>query len=152
MSLLQHIKLTTSARTQMAFAALMWSSVGLGLFVAGWRWAHCGSLPARPWLVGAAVLTGMAKGWFVLRRSAVSILARIRARGDGRSLLGVLSARTWLLILAMMATGRALRAWVLPLGWAGLLYVWVGVALLTGSLFLWRAALVRSHEPAAQVE
>ena len=137
--LTERLKPAAPARIHLIAAALLWSVVGLGLGLAGWRWAHSALLPARPWLLATALATGFLKGWLVLRRSAKSIVERIRARGDGKCLGGFLSVRTWLFVLAMMATGRVLRYWVLPLGWAGLLYLWVGSALLTGSLFIWQA-------------
>ncbi len=87
--------------------------------------------------MGAALLTGALKGLFVLRRSADAIVSRIRTRGDGKCLGGFLSPKTWLFVLSMMVMGRILRAWVLPLPWAGLLYLWVGAALFVGSWFIW---------------
>lgn len=137
--LTERLKPAAPARVHLITAARLWSAVGLGLGLSGWRWAHVAPLPARPWLLVAALATGFLKGWIVLRRSARSIVDRIRARGDGKCRGGFLSGKTWFFVLAMMAMGRTLRYWVLPLAWAGLLYLWVGTALLTGSLFIWKA-------------
>ena len=82
---------------------------------------------------------GVAKGHWVLARSARSNLRRILARGEGRCLFGFLSLRSWALVLFMMLLGWTLRHNPTTSPAVGSIYLAVGVALLVGSLELWRA-------------
>ncbi len=122
----------------MVLAGLLWSVVGtlLALFGAVWVWSS--RLPhAAVWAV-VAVAIGLIKSWLVLDRAAGRIAQRIYERGDGRCVGGFLSGGTWLLVGVMAGGGRALRAWVLPLGIAGLLYLGIGIALAASSRVIWR--------------
>lgn len=89
----------------------------------------------------AAVVLGLLKARFVLRRAARRTIQHITSRGDGRCLGGFLSWKTWLLVIAMIALGRLLRSELvpIPLAWIGLLYAAVGVAMIAGSIPLWIA-------------
>jgi hypothetical protein len=89
------------------------------------------------WLVPIAIVPGLLKAIFVLEKTAMKGVARIKERGDGRCIGGFLSIKSWLLVLLMMAGGRLLRAGFLPKPWIGFLYVAVGVALVVGSRKPW---------------
>lgn len=82
---------------------------------------------------------GVAKGRWVLARSARSNLARILTRGDGRCLFGFLSWRNWAFVVFMMVLGRVLRGSAATAPAVGPLYLAVGVALVVGSVEIWHA-------------
>lgn len=98
-----------------------------------WLWTTELRIP----LALAAIFLGFVKARLVLRRSARKVADRIERRGDGRCIGGFLSWKTWLLVLAMILLGRALRASPLPVSIRGAVYAAVGVALLTASHLLW---------------
>jgi hypothetical protein len=131
-------------------AGLLWSLVGLGLTVTGAHWiltaGHGWAIPA----LALAVAAGLAKARWVLRKTARRTGERIERRGDGRCIGGFLSWKSWLLVAAMMALGRLLRASPLPPLARGAIYAGIGVALAVASLSLWgRWRRVRSA-PGAQ--
>jgi hypothetical protein len=95
-------------------------------------------------LVAAAVALGLIKARFVLDRTAIRMIERIRARGDGRCIGGFQSLRSWVFVLLMVAAGRLLRGSPLPRIVAGLLYLAVGTALLLATRRLWHAW--RTHD------
>lgn len=135
---LERIVPRASARLQLGLAAGLWAVVGAALLAAGFRWTVRGAGPAP----GAALVAlgaglGLLKGRFVLDRVARRIAARIAERGDGRCAGGFLSWRSWLLVAAMAAGGRALRASPLPPAAVGVLYAAVGTGLLFSSRIAW---------------
>ena len=132
-------KPAASARTHLLLAAVMWSAVGGALLFFGTRWLLA-ERSALTWtLLLVALLGGLLKARFILRKSARRIVQRIRARGDGRCLGGFISWKSWLLVLCMMTLGRLLRAGYLPRTCVGFLYALIGAALLTAAVSLWRA-------------
>ena len=136
---MQTFKPRSSSRFQLFLAASMWSAVGSGLLIAGYRWTGEGSdMPLRLFLVAAGVLAGMAKGMFLLDRTAAKIVRRIEERGEGNCVGGFLSLRSWMLVVAMVVAGRFLRSGLLPLAAAGTLYVAIGTGLLFSSRLAWR--------------
>ena len=134
--MVERLKPSATARVHLLAAALLWSTVGVGLLAAGTVWTFRGAPWAR-WALPVALAVGLAKSWLVIDRSAVRIADRIEARGDGRCLGGFLSPGTWAIVLTMMVGGRLLRASALPRHWIGLLYVAVGAALLRSSRIPW---------------
>ncbi len=127
-------------------AASLWTAVGTLLGVLGVTWALGAAAPGAAWILAGALAVGLAKGLFVLRRTAQKNLERILERGDGRCLGGFLSWRSWLLVGVMMVTGRLLRGGLLPRPTVGFVYAAVGMALLAGSSALWRGlARVRAR-------
>jgi hypothetical protein len=126
-------------RTHLLAAALLWTIVGFGLAAVGLVW--CFTL-RPPWSFGLAVAglaVGTLKGFYIIRRIARGNSARLIARGDGHCLGGFLSAKTWLLVLAMMASGILLRQSPIPRPVLGVIYAAVGTGLLIGSFPLWKA-------------
>ena len=121
----------------------MWTVVGSMLGFFGVRWALAWESPWTYVLLAVAALIGVAKAIFVFRKAARRVIARIRERGDGHCLGGFISWSTWALVLGMIVLGRVLRAGLLAKSTVGFIYAGVGIALLTGSVFLWRA--LRTH-------
>ena len=141
--LLEKYKPAANATTHLLMAALMWLVVGVLLAGFGLKWLAHSSLAFKWPLAALAVALGMFKSRFALDKAAHHMVDRIAARGDGRCIGGFLSPWSWLMVAIMAGGGRALRAWVLPKGWAGLLYLMVGVALALSSRLLW-------HKPHTQ--
>jgi hypothetical protein len=131
-------KPASSARAQLAAAAGLWTVVGLGLGSAGGLWSLSVPAPASLGLLALGACLGLVKAALVIRPMARRNAQRILARGDGRCFGGFLSWKSWLFVLAMMAFGALLRASPVPRPVLGVLYVAIGVALLTGSTPLWR--------------
>jgi len=132
-------KPAASARVHLLLAATLWTVVGAALAFFGGRWAL---VLESTWVwvcLGFAAVVGLAKGRFVLHKTADRIIRRIVSRGDGRCVGGFLSPKTWLVVLCMMAAGRLLRTGLVPRVTVGMVYVAVGVALLLGSGPLWVA-------------
>ncbi len=146
----QRLKPAAPVWLHLLLAAGLWSVVGLGLLLTGAHWALSSPLPHRVWLLLGAALLGLIKARLVLEPVARRAAERIAARGDGRCLGGFLSVPSWVMVALMVLGGRALRAWVIPMAWAGLLYVLVGFALLVASRVQWRALVARrrmTHPP-----
>jgi hypothetical protein len=136
---LEHLTPRASRRQHLFLAALLWSVVGAVLFLVGCRWVIAGATGAtRPLLVALALGVGLAKGRFVLDRTARRITGRILERGDDRCLGGFLSWKSWLLIAAMSASGRLLRGSHLPPAGIGTLYAAIGTGLVFSSRIAWR--------------
>lgn len=126
------------AKTQMFLAGLMWTAVGIMLPSMGlvWmtrRWGLLALAFAAPMLV-----VGGLKAVYILDRVAGRAVARIRERGDGTSVLGFFSLKSWGLIAVMMGSGIALRHSSIPKYDLGFLYVAVGSALLFASRTMWQ--------------
>jgi hypothetical protein len=138
-TLIARAKPAAPASVHLMLAALMWSVVGSAMIVFGTRWVWLGPHPWLRWVLAVAAALGVLKSRLVLDRAAGRIAARITARGDGRCIGGVLSPRTWLLVVVMAAGGRWLRSGHLARPLVGLLYVAVGTALLLSCRVLWRA-------------
>ncbi len=136
---LRTYKPAASARTHLMLGAAMWTVVGSMLLVFGVRWAWSGHEAIAPLLVVAAVVAGVFKEHFVLRRTANRMIDRIRTRGDGRCLGGFLSVKSWGFVVLMIVGGRLMRGSPAPRIVVGLLYVAVGTALLLGARRLWSA-------------
>jgi hypothetical protein len=126
------------SRVHLLAAALMWTVVGASLLSVGALWSWRLDSALTPVLVVAATVVGVVKSRFVLDRAARRIVRRIRSRGDGRCLGGFLSLPTWVLVAAMAAVGRLLRAGIVAPWVVGLLYVAVGTALLLSSRLIWQ--------------
>ncbi len=132
-------KPAAGVRTHLVAAAGLWTVVGLGLTAAGLAWCFGSPFPLSLLLAVAGAAAGLVKGKYVIRRLAEKNAARIIVRGDGRCLGGFLSVRTWLLVVLMMVSGMLLRRSAVPRAVLGIVYSAVGIALLAGSLILWRA-------------
>lgn len=141
LELLMHpvLKLSSHAsrRTRMFMAALVWTFVGVGLFVTGVHWVLLSpmwwDIPA-----GALALTaGWAKGRFVISRSAERNALRIEGSEHRRFIGSAFSVGMWSMAVGMMILGAFLRRSHMSRFWLGLIYVAVGTALLIGSRVTW---------------
>lgn len=122
-------------KTRVMLAALLWSGIGLMLLVRGVL-AVSGS--GREIWLALAVLLGSIKSRLVLDRAVLKNMERLRALDGARCIGGVYSVKTWLLVAAMIALGRGLRASPLPVWLVGLVYVTVGWGLFWSSRQGWR--------------
>jgi hypothetical protein len=137
--LLTRLKPATSRKVRMLLAAATWTAVGLVMIIVGTRWALRSDTGLPPILFVAAVAAGLAKAAFILRPAANRVVLRIRALGDDRCIGGFYSWRTWMLVALMIAAGALLRGTGVSLPLVGLLYLAIGVSLLTASWLPWRA-------------
>jgi hypothetical protein len=124
-------------RTQLLLASLLWTAIGIMLPTLGLAWilqryGPIGVLFAAPFLA-----LGLAKSHLLLDRISERTLDRVRRRGDGTFAAGFFSAKSWLLVLVMMASGQIIRASGFPRAWLGFIYVAVGTAMLLSSRKLW---------------
>lgn len=141
-----NFKPAMNRRGHLLMAALTWTVVGIVLSIVGVRWILQSDQGLRWLLLSVAILLGLGKGIFVLRRSARRIVDRIIQRGDGRCIGGFLSWKTWLLVLVMMVSGRLLRGSDLPLWFIGTLYAGIGLALASSSVTAWNALRTLERE------
>ena len=135
----ERLKPAAPIRVHLFLAAALWTLPGIALFVFGLRWALLGTSPWTFPLIVVALIAGYLKARLIMVRAADRTVQRIHERGDGRCLGGFLSWKSWLLVAVMATMGRYFRSGVLPLPVAGIIYTFVGTALLTASLVLWRA-------------
>lgn len=135
-----------SRRQHLRNAALAWVLVGLMLGARGMVWILRDAVTHR-WmavLLPLAFLLGLLKGTVVLRRSALRAVERISRFADRTPFWRLYSPSAYLLIVGMMGLGFACR-WVgshwHASGDVGVLYVVVGIGLVTGS------SVYRSADP-----
>ena len=131
-----------SRNTHLKVAAALWGFVGLGLLLAG-SFFLFGNHAAGdgPFGVGMASIVGFVvalviggiKGRLVLPRVGKKNVARILALPEKSPLHMTFSAKSWLLVLLMIAIGRLIRFAGAPPFIVGTIYTAVGVALLLGS-------------------
>lgn len=121
-------------RTRIFVAALLWSGIGVMLLGRG---VLAVSGTGREWWLAAALLLGGLKSRLVLDRVVRRNMERLRALDGARCLGGVYSAKTWLLVAAMILFGRGLRMSPLPVWITGLIYVTVGSGLFWSSRVGW---------------
>ncbi len=136
-TLIHRLKPSAPVRVHLFLAALIWLVVGSGLGFFGMRWVIIDGRTMLLWWLIPALVVGFLKAYFVLGKAARRMTTRIIARGDGRCLGGFLSPLTWLLVMLMMGSGMVLRSGWLELGYVGVIYAGVGVALFTASFRLW---------------
>ena len=136
---LETYKPVASSRTQLWLAAAMWSCVGAGLFSVGIWWLFKNGEAKGVILLLFAALLGLGKALLALDRTTISIISRIKSRGEDKCFGGFLSTRVWILVIGMMLLGRILRTVGLSKPILGLIYTAVGIGLLFSSRLFWRA-------------
>ncbi|MHC4611976.1 MAG: hypothetical protein ACYTAU_00155 [Planctomycetota bacterium] len=134
-----NLKPAASRRIRLFLAAATWTAVGLGLLIAGVRWSLTSERPLHPILLVAAAAVGLTKALVILKHTANRVISRIRASGDDRCIGGFFSWRTWMLVVIMITAGTLLRRSDISRAVVGLVYVAVGIALLSASTLPWRA-------------
>jgi hypothetical protein len=136
-----------SARSHLAIAGLIWTTVGAGLLAMGSVfWFHLpylGFLDRTHLLVGGAALgVGLLKGNFILDRTANRVIERVGTLAEPnpfKSVFQMFGAKTLALIVAMMGIGIILRVSGVSFEVRGLIYLAVGVALVWSSRRYWAA-------------
>jgi len=131
--------LQAGRKTQLLMAELIWSLVGGGLLTLGLHWVLRRFGPTGLEYAAPALALGIVKSLLVLDKVARGTVARVEAREPRSFALGFFSVRAWLLIGGMMLLGQLLRLSPIPRFALGLVYVAIGIALLTSSRLLWRA-------------
>jgi hypothetical protein len=143
--------LRAGRRTHIMLAQLLWTLIGsmllgLGVWWVVHAWGPHGLLYTVPFLT-----LGVAKGLFILDRTARRTAARIDERGDDRCVFSFYSPSTWLVALGFMVFGQVLRHLPIPRPDLGLVYIMVGVGLLLGSRTMWRSWWAYRHPGDAAV-
>ena len=136
------LNLTVSRRQHLQHAALLWILVGTMLGIRGMIWlladAHMHRLLVV--IIPIAAVLGIIKGARLLSKSALQVAARIHALDERTAFWQLFSPSTYLLIIAMMGFGITCRLagahWHF-MGIIGILYLVVGIALITGSRTYW---------------
>nr|HDN01282.1 hypothetical protein [Deltaproteobacteria bacterium] len=130
-------KPVASARVQVFLVALMWTIVGLSLFIRGAD--NIMSLPwsVNPWWLAVAALAGVLKGRLIFDKTAERIILRILSRKGHGCLGGFLSLKSWGMILFMVFMGISLRVSPLPVVIVWAVYVSVGAGLFFSSRLFW---------------
>lgn len=147
MNAIARLKPKATKQTQLLVAAIIWSLVGAGLLGFGLKWLFSSGSEWIWLLCIGALLVGGSKGYFVLRKTATRAIARIQQRGDGTCMFGVFSVWSWVLVGIMMASGRYLRtSEILADEFLGALYAGIGIALIMGSTFSWKAYFTSQKE------
>ena len=97
--------------------------------------AHSAATPAVAGIVAIAGLAiGVAKGRFILRKTARRNIERIAALEHGQRPIHVYGIRSWLVIALMTALSVGLTLGGVPPLWRGLVNLAIGAALATSSL------------------
>ena len=130
-----------SRKTQLGIAASLWTVVGCGLLGFGLQWLLSSESEWIWVLLLATLIVGGVKGFFFLRKSALRTIKRIQSRPEGSTVLGMFSPATWVIIAVMITGGRYLRTSGFADELLGALYASVGIALIIGSVYSWRAFL-----------
>lgn len=135
---LKRYKPGVEKRVHLLLAAFLWTMVGILLLFRGGGWLiEAGEL----WMILPALLFGSVKSLLILDKAAEKGIQRILQFDDNTCLGAVYSFKTWLLVLAMMATGFLLRQSSLPRTLLGFFYAAIGWALFLSSRKAWRAWL-----------
>jgi hypothetical protein len=139
MNTLCKLKPASSRKTQLLTSALLWTFVGVGLTGFGLKWLIMSDSEWILILLIGALLVAIAKGNFILKKTAEKTIKRVNRRGDGTCLFGVFSVWQWLVVIAMMSCGRLLRTSGLEDEYLGAMYAAIGAALLVASSVTWKA-------------
>lgn len=136
-------------RQLLALAFLLWIAGGIALMTTGiGRLREVAmTMPMTEMGIGLAIATaiGIAKGRFVLRKTAARNIERLQAVTEALSPVMVYNVRSWILIELMMLLSAALTWFNAPIYVRGLVNVAVGLALVVSSLYYW--AVLKSNSP-----
>ena len=120
-------------------AGAVWLMAGLLLIGRGlfpyWVEVARGSYAEASLLLAGAGLLGAAKGWFVLKRTAMRVLSHIDAQPGRQSVVALYPRSFYPLLLVMVLLGVAIRTWLgetFPAVVAGL-YLGIGAALVSST-------------------
>ena len=134
-------------------AGTIWSLVGLILATVGLFWIFTVKQPHTLVLVltPVAIIVGFIKGKFVLFKAANRTSDYIYSRPEKACFGSVFTWTTWLIICLMVTMGQLLRKVIVPVAYRdylGLVYVLIGLALLTSSFVYWKNFFRYSKTPA----
>jgi len=121
-------------------AGLLWSAVGLALMAAAVVWATPFRIGSLPWLL-AGVIGGVIVYRYGFSKLAAVNLVRIFEQAPGKDKVCVFafqSARSYVVIIIMMALGYTLRHLPVPRIWLTPIYLTIGLGLFLSSLLYYR--------------
>jgi hypothetical protein len=134
--ILLNLKPGVPRQIHLLLAATLWSVIGGMLMFRGISFLAASE---KLWIIIPALIVGTIKSLFILDKTARKGVRRILEMADGTCLGAVYSIQTWLLVLAMMGTGMALRHSTFPRDILGGLYMTIGWALFFSSRHAWLA-------------
>ena len=133
---LAKLKPGVSPRTHLFCASVLWTVIGFFLLYRGIT--YLASDQVLPLAIFGIIL-GSLKSRYILNKSAVRGVERIRRFGDNTCIGAVYSWKTWLLVLAMMLLGLVIRSSSIPPAAIGTIITAIGWSLLYSSRYGWRA-------------
>ena len=138
-------KPVASVRVHVFLVTLMWTIVGLFLFVRGAGNMMSLPGPVNPWWIVVAAFIGVLKGRLIFDKTALRVISRMESREENKCLGGFLSLKSWGMILLMVFLGMSLRVSPLPgvLVWG--IYVAVGTGLFFSSRLFWMEWIRQGH-------
>jgi hypothetical protein len=95
---------------------------------------------AAAFLIAAGSMIGFLKGRFVLAKTAKRVVSRIASQSLPIRFKNAYSPSYWILIGFMMALGMVFRFLPIPIDIRGLIDIAIGSALISGSIFYFKAA------------
>jgi hypothetical protein len=148
-----------SRQQHLLIAALIWTVVGAGLLTMGgifwFHFPYLGDLdPKHLAIGGSAIGIGLAKGKFVLDKTAARVIERsaaLTATNPFKSVFEMFGGKTIALIASMMFIGYVLRVAGVSYEIRGLIYLAVGTGLLWSCRNYWRSAFP-SPQPLEELE
>lgn len=142
-----------SRQQHLWIAGIIWTLVGAGLLTMGmkfwFQFPYLGLLDTKHITFGAIALSlGLAKGKFVLDRTAGRVIERVDALQEPnpfKSVFQMFGIKTIALIVLMMMIGLGLRMMGVSYEIRGLIYLAVGAALLWSCRRYWGAAIQKTE-------
>ena len=144
-SWLETYKPVASSRFQLWLIAAMWTSVGVGLTLAGGHWLLAADGYKILILTTVSACLGIGKSRLILERAAHRFVSRIKIRGEGKCVGGFLSIKGWAMVGGMILLGRFLRSFNISRPLLGVVYAGVGAGLLISCRIFWQAWLEHRH-------
>lgn len=92
-------------------------------------------------IIVIAMMIGYSKGRFVLGKSAIKGVERIRSFPNPTSLSNIYSAKYYILLALMIGLGMSMKYLGIPADVRGLIDVAIGSALINGAMIYFRLAL-----------
>jgi hypothetical protein len=144
---LNPFKFTVAKMWLFILAGLMWSGVGLMLCSLAFRWLV--ALPAfnALWAGLSGLVFSLVVYRFGFLRIAQKNINRLHAFLEKVSPFAFMSARSYLLVVFMMALGIALRTSPIPRVYLAMLYITIGAALFLSSLHYYPHVWILARRP-----
>lgn len=96
-------------------------------------------------LIASALLVGILKGKYVLKKSAIQVLSRIYALPNPAPVAQAYSSKTLILLAGMVSLGMGIKYLGIPNDIRGFIDVAVGAALIQGSTHYFKAILTEKR-------